>query len=138
MVMVSNKKHWHLYVLKLEHDKYYVGITSKTVEHRFMQHKNGFAGAAWTKKYKPISILDSRDLGYVTDDEAKYYENIVVRKYIHEYGIENVRGGDLVDIREYIILGRTVYMKDQLLDVLSGVIIGVSFTIAMVSLFNLL
>jgi predicted GIY-YIG superfamily endonuclease len=136
--MVSNKKHWHLYVLRLEDDKYYVGITSKTVEHRFMQHKNGFAGAAWTKEHKPISILDSRDLGYVTKDEAEYYENIVVRKYIHKYGIENVRGGDLVDNREYIILGRTVYIKDQLLDILSGVVIGVSFTVALISLFNLL
>jgi predicted GIY-YIG superfamily endonuclease len=36
-------KKWWLYVLKLERGKYYVGITSKTPERRFYEHKTKYA-----------------------------------------------------------------------------------------------
>jgi predicted GIY-YIG superfamily endonuclease len=88
------KKYW-LYVLKLEADKYYVGVTSKTPEQRFRQHQNGFLSASWTKKYKPLEIFDKKELGSMTLPEAEVYENKVVREYIKKYGINNVRGGDL-------------------------------------------
>lgn len=93
--MDSENRHWWLYVLKLEGDKYYVGITSKTPEHRMQQHINGFAGARWTKKYKPVELFYKKDLGATTPEEAKSYENKVTRKYMNEYGFNNVRGGDL-------------------------------------------
>ena len=88
-------KHWWLYVLKLEEGKYYVGITSKTPEHRMQQHLNGFAGARWTKKYKPVELFYKKDLGETTLERAQEYENKVTRKYMKEYGYNNVRGGDL-------------------------------------------
>ncbi len=94
--MDTNKeKHYWLYVLKLEQGKFYVGITSKTVEERFKQHKSEFLAAEWTKIYKPISIDQVRDLGVTTYARAEQYENKVTRKYIQNYGLDNVRGGNL-------------------------------------------
>lgn len=61
----SQHKKWSLYVLKLENDKWYIGITSKTPEERYWQHKNGYLAAKWTKKYKPLGIHDTKDLGGV-------------------------------------------------------------------------
>ncbi|MDZ7744175.1 MAG: GIY-YIG nuclease family protein [Candidatus Saccharibacteria bacterium] len=89
------QKHWWLYVLKLEQGKFYVGITSKTPEERFQQHVNGFLGAQWTKKYKPIELTYKEDLGNVTLEQAKLAENMKIRMYMNMYGDENVRGGDL-------------------------------------------
>jgi hypothetical protein len=45
-----------IYVLKLECDKYYVGITNRDVNVRFLEHHNNL-DAIWTKIYKPIEIL---------------------------------------------------------------------------------
>lgn len=74
-----------LYVLSLEYDKYYIGITTDIVR-RFQQHCSG-EGAEYTKKYKPISIVE---LQYKTED---FQENTVVKTYMLKYGINNVRGG---------------------------------------------
>lgn len=89
------KRHYWLYVLKLEQDKKYIGVTSKTPEYRMHQHQNEFLGAAWTKQYKPVEIFDKKDLGFMTYKEAQKYENKVVRIYINKYGHDNVRGGDI-------------------------------------------
>ena len=100
---MKNKKHYWLYVLKLEHGKYYVGITSKTPEIRFRQHVKGTMGAAWTRKHKPQRILDRKDLGFTTFAKAESYENKVVRKYIKKYDIDNVRGGDISLSKDLIV-----------------------------------
>ena len=91
----NQEKHYWLYVLKLEQDKYYVGVTSKTPEIRMKEHIDGFIGAAWTRKYKPLNLLDKKELGFITYEEAEKYENKVLRKYMSERGFNNVRGGDL-------------------------------------------
>lgn len=91
----TREKHYWLYVLRLEEGKFYVGVTSKSVEERFKQHQNEYFAAEWTKIYKPISIHQSRDLGVTTYERAEQYENKVTRKYIQEYGLSNVRGGNL-------------------------------------------
>lgn len=96
-----HKKHFWLYVLKLENDKWYVGITSRTPEHRFKQHMNGF-GANWTRNYKPIKIHYTQDLGYCSIENAQLFEGRVTRKYMEKYGDNNVRGGDLTDTDEYL------------------------------------
>lgn len=88
-------KHYWLYALKLQDGKYYVGVTSKTVEERFQQHKNEYFAAEWTKIYKPISIDQSVDLGITTYARAEEFENKVTRRYIKEYGLDNVRGGNI-------------------------------------------
>ncbi len=95
-------KHWWLYVLKLEQGKWYVGITSQAVESRFKQHMSGFAAANWTRKYKPTEIHDTKDLGICDIEQAQQFEGKVTREYMTRYGDNNVRGGDLTDMDDYI------------------------------------
>ena len=62
-----------VYVLKLEHGKYYVG-TSKSPYKRITEHFNN-NGSYWTKKYKPreiIEVIPDCDLY----DEANHLESI--------------------------------------------------------------
>lgn len=101
--MPTNKiKRYYLYVLQLEQNKYYVGVTSKDPNERFNEHKIGFYGAEWTKIYKPLKIDQSIDLGLTSYAKAEEYENKVTRKYIEKYGIENVRGGNLTYRGKYV------------------------------------
>lgn len=97
----GGKKHFWLYILLLEEHKYYIGITTKTPEERFKEHQNGFMAARWTKKYKPIKIIDRKDLGLKTLEEAELFESRAVRKYMQEKGYNNARGGDLTDEKNY-------------------------------------
>lgn len=106
------KKHWQLYVLKLEQNKWYVGITSLTPEKRFSQHWSGFGGANWTRKYKPIKIYYTKDLGYCSIKRAERYESRLTRTYMRKYGWNNVRGGDLADIEDYILRFGYFYTKN--------------------------
>lgn len=83
-----------LYVLQLEDGKYYVG-KSNNVPNRYKQHKDGL-GSAWTKKYRPVKILEVRSL------KDEHDENNTTKDYMKRFGIENVRGGaycqvDLLD-----------------------------------------
>lgn len=91
----------HIYVLELEDNKYYVGGTND-VARRYSQHVNGFKGSAWTKKYKPIKLLK------VFECKSIHDENNITLDYMHQYGIDNVRGGDwckinLSDVETYFI-----------------------------------
>lgn len=105
------KRRWWLYILKLENDKWYVGITSKTPDERFAEHKLGKRAAYWTMKHKPIAIERFEDLGVVTKQHAEEYENKITRSLIKERGLNNVRGGDLRDIDEYVRRFGRVYIK---------------------------
>jgi len=46
----------NIYILKLEGGNYYVGKSDNPAQ-RFIQHING-EGAGWTKKYRPIKLLN--------------------------------------------------------------------------------
>ena len=46
----------YIYILKLENEKYYIGKTDDP-NTRIKLHFDG-NGSAWTKKYKPIKIID--------------------------------------------------------------------------------
>jgi len=78
----------NIYVLKLQGGKYYVG-KSQDVIGRYQQHMNG-EGSSWTKKYKPISLVESKD------GVSPFEEDKVVKEYMAKYGIESVRGGSYV------------------------------------------
>lgn len=105
----SENKHWWLYVLRCEHDKWYVGITTKTPEERFVEHHDNIRGAAWTREHKPIELFDTRSLGMVSEKRAKFAENRAVRKYIRRYGLDNVRGGDLSQAQDYKQFANHIY-----------------------------
>lgn len=106
-------KRWWLYVLKLEKEKWYVGITSKTPEERFREHALHKRAAYWTMKYKPLEIELVEDLGEVSKEQAEDYENKITRSLMKERGLNNVRGGDLRDIDDYIVRFGWVYIKEQ-------------------------
>jgi hypothetical protein len=79
-----------IYALKLEEGKYYIGKTNNP-SFRLENHFNS-NGSAWTKKYKPIKVLE---LIPNCDD---YDEDKYTRKYMDKYGIDNVRGGSFCEI----------------------------------------
>ena len=74
-----------LYILQCESGKYYVGKTADVMR-RFEEHKSG-RGSAWTKKYKPVRLMEC---GGITSDHD---ENNATEDLMKKYGIENVRGG---------------------------------------------
>ena len=80
-----------IYILELENKKYYVGKTTNP-NYRLEQHFNN-SGSQWTKKYKPIKILELKPN---CDD---YDEDKYTRMYMDKYGINNVRGGSYVQIK---------------------------------------
>ena len=58
---------------------------------RYQQHSSGL-GSAWTKKYKPVRILDT------IENVSPFDEDKITKEYMAKYGIENVRGGSYVEI----------------------------------------
>ena len=80
-----------IYILELENKKYYVGKTTNP-KFRLNQHFNS-SGSQWTKKYKPIKILE---LIPNCDD---YDEDKYTLQYMKSYGINNVRGGSFCELK---------------------------------------
>lgn len=80
-----------IYILQLEEGKYYVGKTSNP-EFRIEKHFN-LNGSAWTKKYKPLSLLE------IIPDCDEYDEDKYTLKYMEKHGINNVRGGTFCQIK---------------------------------------
>ena len=79
-----------IYVLLLNDNCYYIGKTTKNVEERFNEHVKG--SAAWTTLHTPIKIIETLN----TTNPME--EDIVTKKYMLKYGIENVRGGSYTKI----------------------------------------
>ena len=87
-----------VYVLMLEENKFYVGQTTKAgLDSRLANHYEN-KGAEWTKKYKPIK--KSKPLIYYlpTKNEAGQVELTKTLEYMHNYGINNVRGHQFAKI----------------------------------------
>ena len=72
-----------IYILELMNNKYYVGSTARIEVS--MDDVNYHI--PWIQKYKPIRIL------HVIYDCDKYDEDKYTRKYMDDYGLDNVRGG---------------------------------------------
>lgn len=81
----------NIYALELESNKYYIGRTIKSVVSRFEEHKSG-NGSEWTSAYRPVKIIEQ----YNTD--SMFEEDILTKKYMMKYGIDNVRGGSYTKI----------------------------------------
>ena len=107
------QRRWWLYILKLDDGKWYVGITSKTPKERFTEHLDGNRAAYWTIRHKPLEIELIEDLGIVSRKHAEQYENKVTRSLMKERGLNNVRGGDLTDTKEYTRRFGWVWIKSE-------------------------
>lgn len=72
-----------IYVMALANDKYYIG-RSDAPDERIIAHFTT-CGSTWTKLHKPERIVSKLE-GDVFDEDK------MTKKYMHKYGIENVRG----------------------------------------------
>lgn len=96
-----------LYALELEEGRYYVGMTSYAdAQKRFNQHAGNKSGAMWTKKYRPIRIIETRKLGVVRQSEAARAENDMTLEYMKKYGTAIVRGGDMCSLNHAIVAAK--------------------------------
>lgn len=80
-----------LYVLKLENDCYYIGM-SHNLNNRLSQHIQG-KGSKWTKINKFVSVEK-----VVFPANEKGIENRVTLEYIAKYGSDKVRGGSFTKV----------------------------------------
>jgi len=74
-----------VYVLQLEHGKYYVGAT-RNWERRKAEHFAG-NGSVWTKKHRPTAVIE------VLQNVDPLFEDLKVKEYIVKFGMNHVRGG---------------------------------------------
>ena len=80
-----------IYILQLEKSKYYIGKTTNP-SFRLDQHFNS-DGSNWTKKYKPLSVID------IVPNCDNYDEDKYTIQLMEKYGINNVRGGSFCEIK---------------------------------------
>ena len=80
----------YIYVLKLKHDKYYIGRTANRKQ-RMDNHFSG-QGAKWTQLHKPKKIIE---MYKETDIKDEYHKTI---EYMRKYGWRNVRGAGFCQI----------------------------------------
>ena len=80
----------NIYVLRLEGGRYYIGKSNNVIQ-RYQEHLKG-TGSAWTKKYKPVSLVKT------IDNVSPFQEDATTKEYMSKYGIDKVRGGSYVQI----------------------------------------
>ena len=80
-----------VYVLELEHGKYYVGKTTN-VPRRFKQHLSG-SSSIWTRMFRPIRIIN------IIHECDGLDEDRITVKYMITHGIYNVRGGPYISAK---------------------------------------
>lgn len=80
----------YVYILALRFNKYYIGKTTNP-NFRLEQHFKS-NGSTWTKKYKPIKIVE------IIPNCDNFDEDKYTLKYMKDYGIENVRGGSFCEV----------------------------------------
>jgi predicted GIY-YIG superfamily endonuclease len=78
----SNKD--YIYVLKLVDDRYYIGRSQNIVQ-RIEDHFSG-NGSIYTKKYKPLNVVE------IIEEKSNYDERNKTIEYIEKYTWEKVRG----------------------------------------------
>ena len=92
----------YLYVLELQNEKYYVGITHNP-ERRFKHHKSG-KSFSFINKNLPIINIQKTLLKTTDRDRALKLETEKTIELIQKYGIANVYGGLITgDFHERII-----------------------------------
>jgi len=75
-----------IYVLELEGNNWYIGITYN-FSIRLSQHLSG-SGAGWTRLHKPIRVVEV----FFEGCDRKMEDEVTMR-YMEKYGKDKVRGG---------------------------------------------
>lgn len=79
----------HVYVLRLEGDRFYVGSTA-TLQHRLEAHASG-RGSAWTREHKPVRLEAVHTVA--TEEDAAELERLTTEQLRQLHGDDRVRGG---------------------------------------------
>ncbi len=130
MISLKNPKlttirHFWLYVIALEQDKYYVGITTRKDPYVRIKQHGGKLGARWTAKYKPLrplTVVRLEKLGTMSLAEAEGREQAAFEEYRKLYGLRNVRGGRVLSTWPVYRLG-SFYCNWQMVEALGIVIV---------------
>ena len=100
----------HIYIIKLEKSKYYIGKT-RNIEKRWEEHLTG-NGSGWTKKYMPTSLITT------IKSTSQFDEDKYVKEYMAKYGIDNVRGGTysniVLDANSIAVLEKEIWHSKNL------------------------
>jgi hypothetical protein len=88
--IITNKKMVVIYLLKLEHGKYYVGKTNNL--HFRLRDHFGSKGTTWTAVHKPLEVIK------ILPNCDEYDEDKYTLKYMDKYGMDNVRGGSFCSL----------------------------------------
>lgn len=91
-----------LFVLKLEDDHYFVGYSTKPAV-RIKRHFLGTA-ADWTSRHKPVEVVTTRSLGFITEAEAAAKTADATVALMRLFGWKKVRGGTWRSVDEAITL----------------------------------
>ena len=78
---------WRVYVLQLQHNRFYVGST-RCFETRMREHRQG-RGAAWTRRHRVIRCIRS----YTVAIDPGLEEDKVTLQYLRRHGPDSTRGG---------------------------------------------
>ena len=109
----------HIYVLKLENEKYYIGQT-KNIDKRLKFHQKGKLGSDWTKLHSPIEIYKAKETPYTSVQDAIKLENRTTIWCMKKFGWKNVRGGDFCTLDENklrFLLALNSDLNDEILPV---------------------
>jgi predicted GIY-YIG superfamily endonuclease len=68
-----------IYVLQCENNRYYIGKTDRPLETRVEEHFNR-CGSEWTRKYRPIKVVEIKQNADEFDEDKYTKLYIVVKK----------------------------------------------------------
>jgi hypothetical protein len=80
-----------IFILQLEHNKYFVGASQDPVK-AMEEHREGL-GPLWTRIHRPLGII--KRVPFQREEELDTF----VKGAMRTYGLENVRGGSWSDAR---------------------------------------
>jgi predicted GIY-YIG superfamily endonuclease/ribosomal protein L40E len=82
----------YIYVLKLNHGKYYVGKTNNVIR-RYEEHNSkSDSSAEWVKLHGVQKLIE-------VSASNKFAEDTKTLEYMEKFGVENVRGGSYVTVQ---------------------------------------
>ena len=97
-IKIAPNGNWFLYVLFLENDCYYIGITLYP-EQRIYAHFDG-EGANFTKRNKPLNVVELYCLN-MSDRKLCYkLETSKTKEYRETYGGDKVIGGKFLILKK--------------------------------------
>jgi predicted GIY-YIG superfamily endonuclease len=109
-IQSSSDSESYIYILELEQNKIYVGMTNNP-QRRIQEHIEGI-GADWTKKYKYVRTISIEPM------QDEFSEDLTVKKLMKQYGMDNVRGGSYCKIKllsdQISVLTRELFHSDGL------------------------